>query len=140
MWPPVRAGKFAYAAAKGAIFPGDPLIFSVKDGKLWLFVNAATKAAFDTDAGIAAAAKANWAKIAPKIRGPSLRQWPTADQRLIRSEDPAAAEPGPSIVRPGGSPASPLPCRSTVRRTRSRPPIENPDPPDGTEGVSARSA
>ena len=60
-------GYCAYAAAKGAVFPGDLQIFSVKNGKIYFFINETTKAAFDKDANMAAQAEANWPELAKSI-------------------------------------------------------------------------
>lgn len=59
-------GYCAFASAKGMVFPGDPQIFSVKNNRIYFFINEDTKKAFDADAAMAGQAEGNWAKIAPK--------------------------------------------------------------------------
>lgn len=59
-------GHCAFAAAKGFVFPGDPQLFSVRDGSIYFFVNADTKQAFDADPAMAAVAVKAWPALAPK--------------------------------------------------------------------------
>ena len=61
-------GYCAYAAAKGIIFPGDPQIFSVKNGKIYFFINQETKSAFDADENMASQAEANWPELKKSLK------------------------------------------------------------------------
>lgn len=61
---PQYGGHCAWAMARGYLAPGDPMAYSVVDGKLYLNFNQAVKAKWDADrAGFIAAAEKNWAAM-----------------------------------------------------------------------------
>lgn len=61
---PQYGGHCAWAMSRGYLAPGDPLAYSLVDGKLYLNFNHEVKAKWDLDrAGYIAAAEKNWAEL-----------------------------------------------------------------------------
>lgn len=60
---PRIGGYDAAAAAKGRIASADPLVFAVRDGRTYLFRNAAGRERFLAEAGAERAAEAGWARL-----------------------------------------------------------------------------
>lgn len=61
---PLYGGHCAWAMARGALAPGDPMQYAVVDGKLYLNFSADVKTKWDADrAGFIAAAETKWVDI-----------------------------------------------------------------------------
>jgi YHS domain-containing protein len=59
-------GWCATAVAYGKLVPSDPTLFTVYQGRTYLFANADAKKAFDADpAGMVAKVNASWPKLHP---------------------------------------------------------------------------
>jgi YHS domain-containing protein len=63
-YTPAYGGYCAYAVAKGYTAKGDPEIWSMVDGKLYLNYNTSTQSSWKKDtAGYITSANANWPKV-----------------------------------------------------------------------------
>lgn len=74
---PKYNGFCAEGASRGQRFPGDPTVFSVVDGKTYLFFDVKAKTAFDADAkSMIAKADEDWQKPPGAKKEPPLRPQP----------------------------------------------------------------
>ncbi len=63
-WAPQYGGYCAYAVAKGTTAPGDPRVWKIVDGKLYLNVSRSVAELWEQDIpGYVAKADANWPKL-----------------------------------------------------------------------------